>query len=361
MTPLAAALAARIARDGPISVADFMAAALNDPELGYYRTRDPFGRRGDFITAPEVSQMFGELVGIWCLTAFAHLGAPARLRLAELGPGRATLMADLWRAVKISPAFAAAAEIHLVETSPVLRRKQEEALAGAPVRWHEDFSEIAGGNTPLIVIANEFFDAMPVHQLDMSAQGWRERLVAFDPATKSLHFITAAERTPVCDLVPPEFAQAETGSVFEVSPQARTLMAAVAGEIAGQSGAALIFDYGHSPTSLGETLQAVRDHRYCDVLADPGSADITAHVDFDGLAAAARAAGAQVMGPVTQGDFLRRLGIITRAKALMAARPDETPQIVAGLERLIDADKMGSLFKALVAASPGLGPLEGTA
>lgn len=359
MTPLAAALAARIARDGPLTVADYMAAALNDPEHGYYRTRDPLGLRGDFTTAPEVSQMFGELIGIWCLTVFERLGAPARFRLVELGPGRGTLMADLWRAAKIRPAFAAA-EIHLVETSPVLRRKQEETLKGLTVRWHADFAAVAGGADPLIVIANEFFDAMPVHQLEMTPKGWRERLVAFDPASKSFHFIAAAAATPVCELVPPELAEAEVGAIFEISPEARKLMSAIAAEIVAKGGAALVIDYGHRATALGETLQAVRGHCYYDVLADPGGADITAHVDFAALAVAARAAGAQTSGPVSQAEFLRRLGIVARAKALMAAQPARTPQIVAGLERLIDADKMGSLFKVLMAASPALGPLEGT-
>jgi NADH dehydrogenase [ubiquinone] 1 alpha subcomplex assembly factor 7 len=357
MTPLAQALASRIGQAGPISVASFMAAALSDPKFGYYRTSNPLGTRGDFITAPEISQMFGELVGIWCMAVFERIGAPSELCLIELGPGRGSLMADLLRAAKIRPAFQAAARIHLVEINPQLRRMQQEMLAGAT--WHESFAEAAQcGDMPLVVIANEFFDALPIHQLERNESGWRERMVAFDPATESFRFVTAPEETPPCALVPAKLRDEAPGSIFEVSPDARALMAAIAAALVARGGAALVIDYGHEASAIGETLQAVRGHRYHDPLTDPGLADITAHVDFEALTRAACGRGAEVFGPTRQGVWLRRLGIEARAQALMShAGPGRAPEIAAAQSRLIDGDKMGSLFRALMVARPGLGAI----
>jgi NADH dehydrogenase [ubiquinone] 1 alpha subcomplex assembly factor 7 len=355
MTPLGAALARRIAGEGPIPVADYMDAALNHPEFGYYRQREPFGAEGDFTTAPEISQMFGEMIGLFCLHAFEQMGEPQELRLIELGPGRGSLMADLWRTARIRPAFQAAAEIHLVETSPRLRDVQRAALTGIDA-WHDDFAGAAADSeAPLLVIANEFFDALPVHQMVQTEAGWRERLVGFDEAAQSFFFTAAARETPACALVPEEIRESPIGSIFEAAPERSDAMAEIAGAVAGRGGAALVIDYGYLRTAAGDTLQAVRAHRFHDVLIDPGTADVTAHVDFAALAEAASGAGAQVFGPATQGEFLRRLGIEARAEALCArASESQARDVESALHRLIDGDMMGNLFKVMAAAKGGL-------
>jgi len=359
MTPLGARLAQRIAQSGPITVADFMAAALSDPEFGYYAHRMPLGSEGDFVTAPEISQMFGELIGLWCVDLFEQLGSPAALRLIELGPGRGTLMADLWRAAAICPAFQKAARIRLVEINPTLRELQKAALDGLAAEWRASFAEAAPSeqDSPLIVIANEFFDALPVHQLEKTACGWRERMVGFDPGRQAFFFAAAPEPTPVCAEIPPSLRDAPSGSIFETGLEARALIKQIAAEIGASKGAALIIDYGHGESAIGDTLQAVRGHRYHDVLADPGLADITAHVDFATLIRAAAAKGVRCRGPVTQAEFLRRLGIAQRAGRLSQTRPERAEEISIALHRLIDGDKMGTLFKMLAVAERSLIPV----
>ena len=361
MTALAARIAGRIESEGPISLADFMAAALTDPDHGYYTLRDPLGARGDFVTAPEGSQMMGEMVAVWCLTVGEAVGAPERVALAELGPGRGTLMADLLRAARIRPAFRDALDVRLVEASPALKEAQTRALAGAPVAWHADFAGAAQASEdrPLLVVANEFFDALPIRQIEKTKDGWRERLVDRAETGDGFRFVTAARETDACSLLPPAFSDAPEGSVFEACPAGRTLARSIAEEIAARRGAALIVDYGHGETALGDTLQAVRRHRYHDPLETPGEADITAHVDFAALADSARAGGAHVFGPVRQGDFLRRLGIETRAETLRAANPGRAGEIASGLARLIGAAAMGTLFKVLALTDRGLGPPPG--
>jgi NADH dehydrogenase [ubiquinone] 1 alpha subcomplex assembly factor 7 len=363
MTALAARLADRIGSQGPISLADFMAAALTDPDHGYYTLRDPLGARGDFVTAPEVSQMMGEMVAVWCIAMWKTIGAPERVALIELGPGRGTLMADLLRAARIRPAFREALDVRLVESSPVLKDAQKRALGDAAVAWHADFAEAARASSdrPLLVVANEFFDALPVHQLVKTKDGWRERLVDRAETGQRLRFVTAARETDACSLAPTRFSDAPEGSVFEACPAGRTLARSIAVEIAARRGAALLIDYGHGETALGDTLQAVRGHRRHDPLEDPGDADITAHVDFAALGDSARAGGAHVFGPVGQGDFLRRLGIETRAERLRASNPTRAGEIASALARLIGADAMGTLFKVLALTEPGLGPPPGFA
>ena len=358
MTPLGARLAQRIAQSGPIPVAAYMAAALSDPEFGYYARRMPLGSDGDFVTAPDISQMFGELIGLWCVDLFEQLGSPGALRLIELGPGRGTLMLDLWRAVSIRPEFQNAARIRLVELNPTLRELQKTALKDVAVEWHETFADAAKSDraAPLIVIANEFLDALPVHQLVKTGSGWRERMVGFDPAGQAFFFVAAAEPTPVCADIPPALYDAPPGSIFEIGLEARALMEQIAAELAASRGAALIVDYGHGERTIGDTMQAVRGHRYHDALADPGLADITAHVDFAALIQAAEAKDVRCRGPATQGEFLRRLGIAQRAERLGQSRPDRAEEISAALHRLIDGDKMGTLFKALAVADPSLSP-----
>ena len=354
---LAARIARRIARGGPITIAEYMAQVLTDPRDGYYMTGDPFGRRGDFITAPEISQMFGELIGLWCVDSWQRLGAPENLLLVELGPGRGTLMADALRAARLMPGFLAAKRLHLVEVSPALRARQAETLQGTAVEWNDDLASLPAG--AMLLIANEFFDALPIRQVERTAEGWCERLVTLNPAGE-LEFALSAP-SPACALLVPEaLRDTATGGVVEISPAALNTATEIARRIAARGGAALIIDYGRRKSAAGASLQAVRQHRSHAVLADPGSADLTAHVDFAALAAAASSAGAQVQGPVTQGGFLKALGIEARAEALArSATPDQAHDIRAARDRLVNPDQMGTLFKALALTQPGLGPLAG--
>ena len=349
MTPLLEHLLRLIAVDGPISVARYMTEALSHPQLGYYATRDPFGRQGDFITAPEVSQMFGELLGLWCAQTWQAMGAPASFALVELGPGRGTAMADALRAAAAVPGFSEACRVHLVELSPTLKVLQRQALSAYEVTWHGHVDEVRHG--PAIVLANEFFDALPVRQFQRDVAGWRERLIAADGET--LRFTTApAAIAPA--LLPHGARDAAPGAVVEVAPARDAVMAALATRLAATGGAALIIDYGYDVTAAGETLQAVKGHRYHPVLDAPGEADITAHVDFTALAAAATAEGAICHGPVEQGVFLETLGIHRRAAALMArASAQQSRDIAAARDRLISPGAMGRLFKVLAVTAPG--------
>jgi NADH dehydrogenase [ubiquinone] 1 alpha subcomplex assembly factor 7 len=360
MTPLEAELRRMIAADGPISVATFMGLCLGHPAHGYYTTRDPFGRAGDFITAPETSQMFGELIGLWAAAVWQAMGAPARLALVELGPGRGTLMADALRAARVVPGFAGALHLHLVETSPVLQRRQQETLAGGgvPLTWHREFAGVLEG--PLIVIANEFFDALPVHQAVKTSGGWHERMVGIG-ADGRLAFALHPDPLPgFAAIVPAAAASARAGAVCEW--RSGDVVLDIARRVAKDGGAALVIDYGHAESALSETLQAVGRHGFADPLAAPGEVDLTAHVDFAALGRTARAAGARVHGPLSQGTFLRRLGIEARAAALRAkATAAQAADIDAALMRLIGSGReaMGELFKAMAFADPKLGALPG--
>jgi NADH dehydrogenase [ubiquinone] 1 alpha subcomplex assembly factor 7 len=360
MTPLEAELRRIIAADGPMSVATFMALCLGHPVHGYYMTRDPFGRGGDFITAPEISQMFGELIGLWVAAVWQMMGSPAQVALVELGPGRGTLMADALRATRVVPAFAAAVRVHLVETSPVLERRQQESLAALkmPISWHRDFAAVPDG--PLILIANEFFDALPVHQAVKTPSGWHERMVGVGSDGK-LAFALHPDPMPGFATIAPGLpANAPPGAVFEW--RASDIAADIARRIAQHGGAALIIDYGHGESALGETLQAVGRHGFADPLATPGEVDLTAHVDFAALARTAAGAGTRVRGPISQGEFLRRLGIEARAAALRAtATTAQAADIDAALARLTGSgrESMGELFKAMAFADPKLGALPG--
>ncbi|MEE9139670.1 MAG: SAM-dependent methyltransferase, partial [Alphaproteobacteria bacterium] len=361
MTPLGEVLRRRIERDGPITVAEYMAQALGHPQHGYYMRRPPFGASGDFVTAPEVSQMFGEIVGLWCVATWEQMGRPEPFALIELGPGRGTLIADVLHAAHVRPAFLAAARVRLVETSPALTAAQRRALAGRGGSWHQTFAQAAAGDAaeagaaeagvaeagadhPILVIANEFFDALPVHQLVRTDAGWRERLVGFDADSGRFRFQQETKETPLSRLLPPglketpagsvfevsplgrgpageiketpagsvfgvsplgrgpagEIKETPAGSIFEVSPLGRGLAGEIGARLAASGGAALIIDYGHGASAIGETLQAVRRPDYAAVLDDPGEADIPAHVDFEALARAAQQAGARAHGPLPQ-------------------------------------------------------------
>jgi NADH dehydrogenase [ubiquinone] 1 alpha subcomplex assembly factor 7 len=356
---LADKLIARIDRDGPMSVADYMSAALGDPDFGYYTTRDPFGSGGDFTTAPEISQMFGELIGLWIAQVWISMGSPDDICLVEPGPGRGTLMADIMRTLaKAAPALHETVELHLVEISPRLRRQQAEALKGLVSNtpaWHDSFDTLPGATT--ILIANEFIDALPIHQFVKSTSGWHERLVgrgaggdaalgfclSDDPiANPEILGLTLDPRTPV-----------ET--IAEVRPQADTLIHAMARKFGPNKSAALIIDYGYAHKGYGDTFQAVRAHMPHHVLATPGEADLTAHVNFCALRSTALTCGFEATDVITQGEFLKALGIETRAARLREkATTSQASDIDSALERLVGEDRMGTLFKALALLSPGL-------
>ena len=341
MNDLARHLASQIRLHGPLTIAAYMAAALGHPKWGYYISRDPLGRAGDFVTAPEVSQMFGELIGLWCRDRWQAIGAPERFILAELGPGRGTLMADALRAAGAQPAFGAAAELHLVEISPVLRAAQEKALIGRKVTWHERIEELPQGPGPALVIANEFFDALPIHQFQRTAKGWHERMVGV--ADDTLHVVL----NPAANPSALNFATPLDG-IVEVSPARNAAVSALAQYIMHRGGAALIIDYGHGTSAPGDTLQAMRAHKYVDPFLNPGEADLTSHVDFQALGAAAHGAGAATHGPVSQGSFLNHLGISVRAERLCRrATESQTQDIASALHRLTAQDQMGQLFKVM--------------
>ncbi|MDP6832402.1 MAG: SAM-dependent methyltransferase [Alphaproteobacteria bacterium] len=354
MNQLRQHLAERISLDGPLSIARFMAEALGHPQWGYYISRDPLGRAGDFITAPEVSQMFGELIGLWCADRWRALGAPDPFNLVELGPGRGTLMADALRAAAALPGFTAAARIQLVETSPVLRAAQKQALANSEVNWHDRIADLPPG--PAIAIANEFFDALPIRQFQRKEDGWHERMVALREDELCLQLSPGI--VPSAPL-PDGVQAAPFDAIFEVSPARTAAMSELCQHLAKYDGAALVIDYGHERSAVGDTLQAMRAHEYVDPLAQPGQADLTAHVDFQALGDAAAAAGVIAHGPMTQGGFLQRLGIATRADILRQwATAAQSDAIDAALHRLTDRDEMGQLFKvmAISAADPAPPP-----
>jgi NADH dehydrogenase [ubiquinone] 1 alpha subcomplex assembly factor 7 len=345
MTPLAHKLAARIRADGPMTIADYMAACLGDPEHGYYIHREPFGVAGDFITAPEVSQMFGELIGLWCVALHREMGAPLSFCLAELGPGRGTLMADLLRVARRAPGFTSSAEIVLIETSPKLRVLQQEKLADESVTWLESVEALP--EKPLIVIANEFFDALPIRQFQRAEDGWAERMVGLDEAGA----LTLGLRPGP----PGASGDAPLGAVYEHSPVGTAVVSSLAARIASHGGGALVIDYGHLRPGFGDTLQAVRRHQFEPVLAAPGEADITAHVDFAALTRAAGTAGQLVAGVLTQRDFLMRLGIIERTARLSEGKDGATQKMLAeARDRLIGEEQMGTLFKVLALGQPGV-------
>ncbi|HEV2562591.1 MAG TPA: SAM-dependent methyltransferase [Rhizomicrobium sp.] len=374
----ASRIAQLIAAQGPLSIAQFMTLALHDPRRGYYSTRDPFGAGGDFITAPEMSQMFGELLGLWIVQCWRDQGAPKPARLVELGPGRGTLMADALRAARRVPEFLAAIEVVMVEASPALRKIQYEKLSkivraappphpalspdggeGNPshslspsggegrgegaARWVDHFDSSLL-DRPLFLIANEFFDALPIRQFVKTPRGWCERMVTADESGK-LAFALA----PIASIIdiPAARGEAQDGAVYEISPASAALAQEIARVIAEQGGAALIVDYGHDGIGFGETLQAVAQHKFTGILDAPGEADLSAHVDFAALAQAARAGGAKTFGPVGQGALLEALGLRERAAQLAQKNPGEARAIESAVDRLTNPAQMGHLFKAL--------------
>jgi len=325
-----------IETSGPISIAQFMAEANGH----YYATRDPLGAKGDFITAPEISQMFGELVGLWLADLWMRAGKPI-VRFVELGPGRGTLAQDALRAMRavgLTPAP------HFVEASPILRAKQAERVPHAI--WHDDVSTLPS-DAPLLIVANEFFDALPVRQLVRTIAGWRERMVGYGPEG----FVPVPGQTSFDRHVPDRLRGADPGGILETSPASVTIMQALSERIANQGGAALVIDYGYVEHAHGDTLQAVHAHAYADPFARPGASDLTAHVDFGVMEHAIRAGGAVPFGPAPQGAWLETLGIRERAANLAAASPARAEEIQTARGRLTHPDEMGELFKVLAAVS----------
>jgi NADH dehydrogenase [ubiquinone] 1 alpha subcomplex assembly factor 7 len=357
--PLLEEIRRRIAVGGAMPVADYMRLCLTHPQHGYYVKRDPLGAGGDFITSPEISQMFGELIGVWMATVWRQMGAPENLRIIELGPGRGTLLDDALRATKAVGGFREAAVLHLVEISPALREIQEQRLAktGLAMLWHDRLEDVPGG--PSIIVANEFIDALPVHQAVKQQDGWHERVVTVN-AEANLAFDTAPEPLRFFDTsLPRALRQAPLGSIYEW--RADTI-ALELGRRTREEGAALIIDYGHTDSGLGDTLQAVARHAFTDPLRAPGLADLTAHVDFEALAQCAETMGARIHGPIRQRDLFLRLGIEKRAAALKSVvSKEKAAEIELAFSRLLagGARGMGELFKAIAIAAPKLGPLPG--
>ncbi|MGJ4963018.1 class I SAM-dependent methyltransferase [Bradyrhizobium sp. HKCCYLRH3061] len=358
-SPLHTEIKRLIKASGPMPVWRYMELCLMHPEHGYYVSRDPLGREGDFTTSPEVSQMFGELLGLWAASIWKATGSPQQFRLIELGPGRGTMMSDALRALRVLPPLYQTISVHLVEVNPVLREKQKATLTGLRnINWHESFDEVPEG--PSVIFANEYFDVLPIHQMIRRETGWHERVVELDDE-ENFVYGAAADPTPGFELLlPPLVRAAPAGAIFEWRPNME--MMAIARRIRDQRGAAVIIDYGHVRSDVGDTFQAIARHSFADPLKTPGLADITAHVDFDALARAAEAVGARVHGPVTQGEFLQRLGIETRALTLMQkASPEVSEDIASGLKRLTGGGRggMGSLFKVLGISDPAIPVLAG--
>ena len=354
MSAVADRLKRRLALEGGITIAAYMEAALAGTG-GYYRDNDPLGADGDFITAPEVSQMFGELIGLWCVDTWERLGTPASFHLVEIGPGRGTLMQDALRAARVSPAFLAAKHLHLIEINAALKAQQAERLKDHGPVWHDSLNEVPAG--PILLIANELFDALPIHQFVMTASGWRERMVVSQ--NDGLAFALGAPGAALSLLQPAHLA-AQPNEIVEVSPASIALTDAIARRVASAGGAALFIDYGPATSGTGDSFQALRRHKFHDPLMNPGEADLTAHVDFAALALAAQQAGAATFGPITQGDFLRSLGLELRADMLAAKADAATAEILRRqCRRLIAPDEMGRLFKALALAQPDIKELAG--
>ena len=354
MSPLKALIRARIADTGPVTVAEFMELALGHPEYGYYMKGDPFGIGGDFITAPEISQIFGEMIGLWAAVAWQQIGRPERTILIECGPGRGTLMSDFLRAAKTVPEFRDSIDIHLVENSPAMRSLQRSTLTGSAPTWHDSIDTVPAG--PAIVIANEFLDALPIRQFVKTGNGWAERRIDF--VADEFTFVPGEKNSAVELLLPT--ATAVAGTIFETCPAALEFADELNRRMKDHFCAALFIDYGRTESGTGETLQAVRDHKFAEPLSDPGDADLTAHVDFTAFTDRLRDGGARTLGPVSQSEFLHALGISERTDRLLGgATAAQAKSIRTASQRLTDPGQMGNLFRVMVAIRPETPTLAG--
>ena len=349
--PMLASLLSRIARTGPLTLAEYMTEASYRAGTGYYAAGDPLGQSGDFVTAPEISQMFGELLGAWVVAVWIDAGRPEPACLVELGPGRGTMMADMLRAMAGACDVRKVFRIHLVETNHDLRQCQAGRLAAFSPCWHDDVTTLP--DAAWFIVANEFFDSLPIRQLVRTGDGWHETLVGARADGCGLAWALDGRPSPLAALLPgPVAADAGEGSVAEICPAAITLVSFVADRIAERGGAMIIVDYGDAREGLGCTVQAVSRHRRVDPLAAPGKSDLSSHVDFSALLRAADAAGACGVGPVEQGTFLLRLGIRQRAATLSSEATERQRAAIAdALHRLVARSEMGRLFKAIAVTS----------
>lgn len=354
MTALAQIIKDNIRKNGPMNLAEYMTLCLGHPDHGYYMTRDPFGKDGDFITAPEISQMFGELIGAWLADSWIKMGSPNPFVLLECGPGRGTLMADILRVTKAVPGFHESMQLHLLENSPILRKRQEECLKGYGATWHSDTESLLA-DSPLLVVGNEFLDALPVRQFVFSDTGWQEKVINLDiNDTIRLYEIPIEKEAE--SLIPDLLIPPKLGDQVEVSLQQKDTLGDFIKIILKQGGISLFIDYGYTHAVPGDTLQALQHHSYCDILDNPGEADITAHVNFTEIARFAMEKEMTVHDPVPQGEFLKRLGIEARAENLIqSATPEQKADVEAALKRLTGVNtkegEMGDLFKVIAFSS----------
>jgi len=352
-TLLGKRIARQIKMAGPMPLAEYMHVCLADPADGYYATQNPFGPKGDFTTAPEISQMFGELIGVWVLAAWQQLGNPSPVNLVELGPGRGTLMADLLRAAAISPQFIDAVQINLVETSKKLVSEQKKQLSSHKdkLTWHTALEDVP--DAPMILIANEFLDAIPLRQYVKVGNQWHERVVVLDEAGALTLALGAGTLAP--DYLPQHASDEGEGSMFEVSPAREALIETLAERLVKSGGAALFLDYGHAQSGFGDTFQAMKSHEYADPCAEPGLCDLTGHIDFAALERAASRAGAIAKPLMTQGEFLLSLGLLERAGALGTNQSKKfQDNLQSAVERLAHPQHMGNLFKTFAIVGTGI-------
>ena len=359
MNPLEQRIKDQIRTSGPITVAEYMTLCLLDPVHGYYPTRDPLGSDGDFITAPEISQMFGEVLGLWVLQCWKDLGSPKTVTLVELGPGRGIMMSDIMRAARLDPDFQKAVNVVLIEASPALEAVQGQTLGrfNVPVSWAADLKSLP--KTPTIILGNEFLDCLPIRQLIQKdrfagAGGWHERMVMLDD--DRLSFGAAPE--PISPLLqaalPADHKDAKNGDLMEICPAAHQTLDQINSHFENHPGRALFIDYGPAETEFGDTLQALKRHEKVGVFSAPGNTDLTARVDFSALSEFAQSIDLRFAPAVTQSEFLSKLGIEIRALTLAKSKPDAKPKLSRQLERLMAPEQMGTLFKAVCFQSAGL-------
>ena len=345
-TGLETRLARMIAECGPISIDAYMAHALYDPQAGYYATQQPLGSRGDFTTSPEISQIFGELIGLWVAQSWLDIGSPSHFHLIELGPGRGTLMADMLRVCQRVPGFMAALHLHLIETNPPLKEAQRAALGVIPAHWHNTLNDVPDGDT--FIIANEFLDCLPVRQYVRGEQGWHEKLVGLDAEARLTFGLGPLMPEPPVCARPAD----DIGAVREIAPGLPSLVETIAKRLRTASGRALIIDYGDVSGQAGDSFQALYRHQKIHALDHVGEADLTAHVDFAALISEANACGLSTSGPVSQRQFLQSLGIEARRDALIHANPHCESDLTRSVERLIGEAHMGGLFHVVALESP---------
>lgn len=345
LNPLELHLKRLVEAQGPMALGAFIECALIHPEYGYYTQSNPFGKTGDFITAPDISQTFGEILGAWVIDIWNQMERPAVVNLIECGPGRGTLMVDMARMFRQFPNLTKAVHIRLIETQGEQRKAQEKALESVNVSWHEDISDVPDDN-PCIIIGNEFLDALPIEQLKRGKSGWQKRYVHFSKEENTFIYEWKNADKGLLEHLP---SITESNKIYEVSPARSRFIQQCAERIKRHTGAALFIDYGHIKSHHGDTLQAVKNHAYSKVLRDIGKSDITSHVDFDALARCLSARGVKVMPIISQGPFLLRLGIQHRLKALQKSAPsiDVSQELHDGVDRLVSPKEMGELFKVL--------------